>query len=431
MPYVSPRYLEAECGAELPGTILGKGLLNAKKILVITLGYPHPRRGASSVLFYWYLNALRNSKFRVEHLLLVSPSELSAQSEREYLEAISPAPCFGVQIFSLLEAQEAQRLGLNLHTSELPDEILSHVQLFQPDAVVCFDIMAAAMAQRMGLENLLVWLGDLSFQTGIYHALYDFKAESRKFLGLIRSYIAGQLWKRFYRRVLHGQQHVIVSSFSSVARLAQLGITSRYWSYPWPGEIEREAALVSKHAKPTFILFGTLVALGSRSAFDFLLKSVYPLLLSSWGVQGFSILISGVRELPVWVKLDIELRPEFKFLGFIDDLALEVERCHAVLAPISVPVGNRSRIVTAMSMGAPIVAHANTALGNPELLSGDNCLLASSAREFAEHMRLAYSSPDLAARLGASARQTYLRSFEPEVASQRLLQELNSMLSRP
>ena len=144
MPYVSPRYLEAECGAELPGTILGKGLLNAKKILVITLGYPHPRRGASSVLFYWYLNALRNSKFRVEHLLLVSPSELSAQSEREYLEAISPAPCFGVQIFSLLEAQEAQRLGLNLHTSELPDEILSHVQLFQPDAVVCFDIMAAA-----------------------------------------------------------------------------------------------------------------------------------------------------------------------------------------------------------------------------------------------------------------------------------------------
>lgn len=409
----------------------GTGLLIAKKILVITLGYPHPRRGASSVLFYWYLDALRKSEFKVEHLLLVSPGELSEQSEREYVEAISPAPRFGVHIFSVPEAQEAKRSGLNLRACELSEEVLSHVKSFQPDAVVCFDIMAAELAQRMRLDSQLIWLGDLSFQTGFYHAYYDFKVEPRKFPRLIKSYVAGLLWKRFYRKVLRDQQHVIVSSFSSVARLAQLGITSRYWSYPWPGELKSEVALVSKHAKPTFILFGTLAALGSRSAFDFLLKSVYPLLLRTWGPQGFSILIAGMRELPAWVRPEIELRLEFKFLGFVDDLAAEVGRCHAVLAPISVPVGNRSRIVTAMSMGALVVAHANTAMGNPELVSGGNCLLASSASEFAEHMRLAYASPDLAARLGASARQTYQRSFEPEVASQRLVQELKSMLSRP
>ncbi len=383
------------------------------------------------MLFYWYLDALRKSEFRVEHLLLVSPGELSAESEREYVEAISPVPRFNVRIFSLREARVAKRAGLNLRACELSDELLSHVESFQPDAVVCFDIMAAELAQRMGLERLLIWLGDLSFQTGFYHAYYDFKADPCKLPGLIRSYVAGLLWKRFYRKVLCGQQHVIVSSYSSVARLAQLGIASRYCPYPWPSELKREAVLASKHAKPTFILFGTLAALGSRSAFDFLLKSVYPLLLRTWGPQGFSILISGMRELPAWVRSDIESRPEFQFLGFVDDLAAEVVRCHAVLAPISVPVGNRSRIVTAMSMGALVIAHANTALGNPELVSGDNCLLASSAREFAEQMRIAYASPDLAARLGASARQTYLRSFEPEVASQRLVQELKSMLLRP
>jgi glycosyltransferase involved in cell wall biosynthesis len=406
-------------------------LLIEKKILVITLGYPHPLRGASSVLFYWYIDALRKSEFRVEHLLLVSPGELSEQSEREYVEAISPGSGFGVRIFSVPGVQDAKRSGLQLLACELPDEVLSHVNSFQPDAVACFDIMAAELAQRMHLDRLLIWLGDLSFQTTIYHAYYDFKTAPHKLSGLIRSYIAGLLWKRFYRKVLLGQKHVIVSSFSSVARLARLGITSRYWSYPWPGAIEKDAALVSKHAKPTYILFGMLTALGSRSAFDFLLKSVYPLLLRTWGPQGFSILISGMRELPDWVRAEIELRLEFKFLGFVNDLAEEVGRCHAVLAPISVPVGNRSRIVTAMSMGALVVAHANTALGNPELVSGDNCLLASSASKFAEHMRLAYASPDLAARLGASARQTYQRAFEPEIASQRLVQELNSMLSWP
>ncbi len=402
-----------------------------KKVLVITLGYPHPRRGASSVLFYWYLDALRRSEFSVEHLLLVSPDEVSEQAEHEYLEAISPGPRFGVSTFAVSEAQKANRSGLALHARELPDKVLSHVRALQPDAVVCFDIMAAEMARRMHLDRLLIWLGDLSFQTGMYHAYYDFRGGVRKFPGLIRSYLAGLLWKRFYREVLRGQQHVIVSSYSSVARLARLGITSRYWSYPWPGEAAREVAVTTKHVKPTFILFGTLAALGSRSAFDFLLKSVYPLLLGIWGGRGFAILIAGMRELPAWVRVAIDSRPEFRFLGFVDDLAAEVGRCHAVLAPISVPVGNRSRIVTAMSMGALVVAHANTALGNPELVSGGNCLLASSASEFAEHMRLAHAAPDLAAKLGTSARQTYLQSFAPEVASQRLVRELKSIMSPP
>jgi glycosyltransferase involved in cell wall biosynthesis len=175
-------------------------------------------------------------------------------------------------------------------------------------------------------------------------------------------------------------------------------------------------------------LFGTLEALGSRSAFDFLLKSIYPILLKAWGPDGFSILISGMRELPRWVRMEIQRHPEFRFLGFVDNLAAEVKRCHAVLAPISVPVGNRSRIVTAMSLGALVIAHVNTAKGNPELISCENCLLASSAIEFAEHMQLAFTSPDLEVRLGASARETYLRWFEPATASNRLLKELKSML---
>jgi glycosyltransferase involved in cell wall biosynthesis len=400
-----------------------------KTVLVITLGYPHPRRGASSVLFYWYLDALRKSTFKVEHLLLVSPDELSDAAQREYFQAINPGPVFSVRVFSVPGVREARRSGFDLHACELPSEVTDHVASIRPDATVCFDLLAADMAQRMHLSRLLIWLGDLSFQTGIYHAYYDFKAEPRRFSGLIRAFIASLLWKRCYRKVLLGERHVIASSYSSVERLDQLGVTSRYWSYPWPGEEAHPPALVARYDRPTFIMFGTLAALGSRSAFDFLLKSVYPLLLRTWGAQGFSIFIAGMRELPVWVQADIECRPEFKFLGFVDDLGTEVGRCDAVLAPISVPVGNRSRIVTAMSMGALVIAHANTALGNPELVSGDNCLLASSAEEFSEHMRLAHADRDIAKTLGRAARQTYLRSFEPEVASQRLVMELASMFA--
>jgi len=80
--------------------------------------------------------------------------------------------------------------------------------------------------------------------------------------------------------------------------------------------------------------------------------------------------------------------------------------------------------LTAMSMGALVIAHSNTALGNPSLVSGENCLLASSAMEFAEHMLIAYNKPSLGSKLGASARNTYEKYFSPEIASAQLINEL-------
>ena len=169
-------------------------------------------------------------------------------------------------------------------------------------------------------------------------------------------------------------------------------------------------------------MFGTLSALGSKSAFDFLLTEVLPLLRTQWGEKGFKILIAGSRSMPTWAESQVKDCPEVKFLGFVDDLAALVGRCHAVLAPIAVPVGNRSRIVTAMSMRALVIAHSNTTLGNPELVSGENCYLAGSASEFAACMRKAIDHPDQASRLGLTARDTYLKSFEPGAATKQFIQ---------
>ena len=174
-------------------------------------------------------------------------------------------------------------------------------------------------------------------------------------------------------------------------------------------------------------MFGTLQALGSRSAFDFLLNSVYSKLIKLWGNKGFEVRIAGMRELPDWVNERIASLPEFKFLGFVDDLGSKVSKCHAVLAPISVPVGNRSRIVTAMAMGALVIAHENTTLGNPELISGENCLLAKTASEFARNMQVAYMDPEYSKEIGSAARITYLESFEPQPAAKRLIDLLESI----
>jgi hypothetical protein len=87
----------------------------------------------------------------------------------------------------------------------------------------------------------------------------------------------------------------------SVAALAKLGVSSKYQPYPWPSSGGRCEGSV-QHAKPTYIMFGTLSGLGSRSAFDFLLKSVHPLLIKKWGKENFAELIAGMRQMPEWAR---------------------------------------------------------------------------------------------------------------------------------
>lgn len=399
-----------------------------KKVLVITVGYPHPKRGASSVLIFWYLHALRRSSYDVTHLLLVPPEEVSESEATDYIEAIAACESFKVRVAVVPRVRHTDRFGLNLRACRLTDEALSIVKECRPAATVCFDIFAAMIARQAGLGNLLVWLGDLTFQTATYHALYDVRDNIRRLPHLAKGLAVAWLWKRCYRAVLRDEKHVIVSSGSSVEVLAKLGVRSKYQPYPWPAS-GKNLNEPGKHEKPSFIMFGTLSALGSRSALDFLFKSVYPVLINKWGRGSFTVFIAGMRELPAWVGAQIQKCPEFSFLGFVDDLAAEVSRCHAVLAPIAVPVGNRSRILTAMAMGAVVIAHSNTALGNPELVSGRNCLLARSPEDFAGHMVTAFESPESVGAISEEAAATYHASFEPARAAHAFVYELDRLLS--
>ncbi len=401
-------------------------IMQHQKILIISHGIPHPSRGASCVLFYWYIHAIKAAGYSVLHVIIDTPRENPDEEIECYARAICADERFRVLYQTVAKTHFTSYRSLKI-VPELPDiKIIEQARNFEPDVVVCFDINAAGVAQALGFESLVIWLGDLTYQTCYYHALYDMAADKSKVQAVPRALLSQLIWKRYYKDVLDGQSQVIVSSKSSEASVHMLGAKSVYMSYPWP-DIKREVGK-KKFERPSFAMFGTLAALGSRSAFHFLLKKVYPKLLNVWGDGGFDIYIAGARELPEWVKSDLESRPEFKFLGFVDDLTALVDQCHAVLAPISVPVGNRSRIVTALSMESVVIAHDNTALGNPELVSGENCYLASSAEEFTFHMRFAFENALETARISEAARLTYEREFLPRAACNRFIDFLEEAL---
>lgn len=397
------------------------------RIGVICQGLPHPSRGASVVLFHHYI--LEAVKWATAVRLVVldqANSAPSAEALDQTAERYGGGAQFDlVRIGGFPQVRHGAATGLHINR-EIEASVHRSLADFRPDVVLCFDWVAAAIVARADWPRV-VWLGDLQFEALLWHTRFSIQEGSRRYDRLALLGLRIHQIKRFYRRILKGAD-VVVSSKSSEDHLRALGLESRYLPYPWP-ELAGDRSRSKAPNKPTFLFSGTLGALGSRSAFHTLFRDIYPRTCAAFSKGGFSILITGAGELPEWVTREIADRPEIRFLGFVDDLGATMDECTAFIAPIDVPVGNRSRILTCMSVGLPVVAHVSTALGNPLLVDGDTCLLAHDADGFVDAMERVNRDQEFAAAMAARARAAYLANHAPEVANPLLIEHLSRVIN--
>ena len=375
------------------------------------------------MLFWQYVSGLRAAGFDVLSIVLAEPGNTTQESLDQYERA---ARAEGIDVFA---CRAESFLEERRHAVRLREETLGSARGaaagFGPDASFCLDFLAAWAAQGTAGARV-VWLGDLRFQTSWYHALYAAKESRSAALGLPPAIVKSLAWRRAYRRALDGAA-VIVSSKSSESQLARLGIASQYQPYPWPAEAGTGERRLPE--RPTFLFLGTLQALGSRSAFHFILDELYGRLVRRWGRGGFRIVIAGRGEIPGWAATALAETPELEHVGFVDDLVGLLETVHAAIAPISVPVGNRSRILTALAAGTVVVAHENAALGNPDLIDGETCFLAADAEGFVERMARCVDFRADAEIVAERGRELYLTHFRPEVAVGAAVDTLAAVLS--
>ena len=409
--------------------------MQKRRIALVIPGVPHPTQGASSVLFYHYAKAVTDAVAAAGgeclHLLLLAAGARYEATPREYagflgqdaaqvrvIEADAP-------FFRSTPFRHVVHPGCRERTRAALRE-------FAPDLTVCFDLLAAALAGGPGSGRTLAWLGDLNFQTTWYAERYNLKENGRVTLrGLANLAAAGlacRAWKRVYARVLAGADRLIVSSKSSEKAVAALGLHGDYLPYPWPCAEEDLAQQTPPPGPPHFLFFGSLQALGSRSALHFLLDRLHPCLLRRLGPGGFAITIAGRGEMPAWAREALPGKPEFDYLGFVPDLAALMRRCHGVLAPIDVPVGNRSRIITAMAQGVPVIAHENAALSNPELVDGQSCFLIRTADQCAERMIKIANDRETSSKIVQNAQDAYRSLFHPDAACRLFLAEIHKLL---
>lgn len=391
------------------------------RVLILSSGIPHERDGASTVLFYHYVKHVLLAGHAVLQVLLLEGDGLTDADVESYRHSMVR---FGPFEVAALRAPRFVRQRPFAHELIVPAHApaLDEARSFNPDVTLAFDVVPAWMAETIQARRRVVWLGDLHFHTIRLHANYSALESPSSLISFPKHWLAARVWRRAYREALAGTDAVIVSSASSVGEMAALGIDSEYQPYPWPGG--SSVAEGQRPALPTFLFFGTLAGLGSRSALHLLANRIYAQMLARWKPRGFRILIAGRGELPKWFANVIVDKPEFQWLGFVPDIDSVITACHAVFFPIDVAVGNRSRILTAMSKGALVIAHRNVALGNPALVDGRTCALASTPQEFIDRMVRSVEDECWAHEIAARGRHCYEELFSPERAAAQLIRRL-------
>jgi glycosyltransferase involved in cell wall biosynthesis len=376
------------------------------------------------VLFYQYIEGLLRAGFKVHHLLIPKSKTDDEEEVARYRAQISPVGSITIESAQCSNPIQRRFGGFRFDHKSLA-EPLQRASDFRADVFLGLDFLSYWAAEPLNFPFRMAWLGDLNFQTQWFHALCQAKEQPVEVFRIPSAWKRARYWRETYRQVLKTADKVIVSSGSSVAQLQALEIQSSYHPYPWPHSPEKsmEAESTSQKEEPTFLFCGGLNALGAKSALLFILKQLHPRLLRIWGEQSFRIIIAGRGSPSGWARAAMADCKEIDFRGFVEDLDLVMAECHALIVPIDIPVGNRSRIVTALAKGWLVIAHRFTQAGNPDLKDGENCYLAEDAHSFAQRMRMAYEDSDAVARVRSNAITCYRENFLPERAVARLIEE--------
>jgi hypothetical protein len=169
---------------------------------------------------------------------------------------------------------------------------------------------------------------------------------------------------------------------SAQIRLNKIGVKAVFKPFPYPSLKRTSLHKFSEVKEKKFLFYGNLIGSGSQSGLKFLFNEILPAARKIWGVNNFQIIIGGRTKLPETYNTYFQSYPELSYVGYIKDLKETLSMFTALLIPISLPLGNRTRVLDGLSFGIPVVGHVSLNKGNPFLLNGVNCLLASNGLEF-------------------------------------------------
>jgi len=149
----------------------------------------------------------------------------------------------------------------------------------------------------------------------------------------------------------------------------------------------------------TVVYFGLLATVPNVDGVTHFAQNIWPRIAAAHPKARWKII--GGRPPPSLLAL---AGPRVELTGLVPDLRPHLAAAAVVVVPLRLGGGTRLKIVEAMAMGKPIVSTTLGAEGI-EAVPGRDLLVEDDPAAFAEAVNRLLAEPDLAARIGQSARQ--------------------------
>ena len=155
----------------------------------------------------------------------------------------------------------------------------------------------------------------------------------------------------------------------------------------------------------TVVYFGLLSTVPNIDGITHFVQDVWPRIAQAHPEARCKII--GGRPPPSLLAL---AGPRIELTGFVPDLRPHLASAAAVVVPLRLGGGTRLKIVEAMAMGKAIVSTTLGAEGI-EAVPGRDLLIEDQPAAFADAVNRLLASPDLAERIGQSARQLAVERY--------------------
>lgn len=179
--------------------------------------------------------------------------------------------------------------------------------------------------------------------------------------------------------------------------------------------------------KPRILIFGMNLTFASRKGVRTLTQDIMPNLEKKLGINGFEVRILQGTKLMADEDHAALHHPSIQLLNYVSDLGSELAKADVVCFPLEFPVGVRTGIITAFSSGACVVAQESCRLGAPEIVHGENALLAKTGKDLANAILYALDRPTRARELGAEGRKVFEQYFSTDSAGTAVVRELEQI----
>jgi glycosyltransferase involved in cell wall biosynthesis len=143
----------------------------------------------------------------------------------------------------------------------------------------------------------------------------------------------------------------------------------------------RCAAVVSREYDPSKIVFvGNMRTLQNQDAAMFFVSEVFPSVKAAVPSAVFHII--GAEPPPFIQNLDD--RKNIIVSGYVPSIEEAIQDAAVAVAPVRIAAGIQNKVLISMASGIPVVLTPMISAAIPELVSGENCLIADDSIEISE-----------------------------------------------